>query len=77
MDGPVVALTAARAAPGGCAGKQRAPAGALEVWTSIHSAYALATIDDGTEQKFRREVLFQPVSPRYVDRNTLSPMRKG
>jgi hypothetical protein len=69
-------LTDAQAVPGGRAGKQRAPAGALEVSTSIHSAYALATIDDGTEQKSRREVLFQPASPRYVDRNTLWAMRK-
>ena len=64
---PVGALTAP---PDGRAGKQRAPTGALEVWTSIHSAYALATVDSGTEQKSRQEVLFQPVSPRYIHSST-------
>ena len=65
--GAFAALTGSGAAPpGGCAGKQRAPVGALEVWTSIRLAYALVTVDGGTEQKFRREVLFQPGSPRYA-----------
>ena len=57
--------------PDGHAGKQKAPEGALEVWTSIHSAFALATVDGSTEQEFRQEVLSQPVSPRYIHRNTL------